>query len=297
MTYPTREHEDLLRRALRAAGDSVEPAGDGLERIRARLTAPRPTVAAWMMCGAEPAALRVRPFLSWLHLRIGQAFSRIGPAFGRIGPAFARLGPAFARLGQALAWLRTGGGIIKTGPRWLRPAAAMAAFAVIIGSGAFAISALQHTITQRGVNTGLGQRESKTGGQTSGGGVNGTGQELVPPNQSWLPLHTGSTPAPIPPSPSATASPTPSCTATVAPSQSPVPNVTTTPPAPSVTPTPTPTPTDTNPSPSISPSPGASPAPSTLAEAAVMTGSPAPVTGGTVTGTASPPPPTSTVPC
>src|SRR6266702_3995376 len=207
-----------------------------------------------MMCGAEPAALRVRPFLSWLHLRIGQAFSRIGPAFGRIGPAFARLGPAFARLGPAfvrigpafarigpafarlgpafarigpafarigpafarlgpafarlglaLAWLRTGGGIIKTGPRWLRSAAAMAAFAVIIGSGAFAISALQHTITQRGVNTGLGQRESKTGGQTSGGGVNGTGQELVPPNQSWLPLHTGSTPAPIPPSPSATA--------------------------------------------------------------------------------------------
>ena len=42
MTHPSLEYEDRLRRALRAAADSVEPSADGLGRIRARLTPPRP---------------------------------------------------------------------------------------------------------------------------------------------------------------------------------------------------------------------------------------------------------------
>jgi hypothetical protein len=46
MTYPTRDHEELLRRALHTAAESVEPAGDGLERIRARLSPPCPPGAA-----------------------------------------------------------------------------------------------------------------------------------------------------------------------------------------------------------------------------------------------------------
>ena len=281
MTYPTREHEDLLRRALRAAGDSVEPAGDGLERTRARLTRPRPAFAAWMMSGAEPAALRVRPVLSWLRLRIGLALGRIGPA---------------------LAWLRArfraGDGTVKAGPGWLRPVAAIAAFVVIIGSGAFAISALRHSITQTGVDIGLGQSTATTGGTKGPGGVNGNGHKIVPPNQLWLPLHTGSTPAPIPPSPKAQATPGPSCTPTVTPT-TPSPSVAPTTPSPSVAPTtPTPTPTSPSPSPSdsISPTTGASTAPSALAEAAVPA-APAPATAGPTMSTASPPPPTSTRPC
>src|SRR6266487_3229712 len=301
MTYPTREHEDLLRRALRAAGDSVEPAGDGLERIRARLTRPRPAFAAWMMSGAEPAALRVRPVLSWLRLRIGLALGRIGPALAWLR---LRIGLALGRIGPALAWLRArfraGDGTVKAGPGWLRPVAAIAAFVVIIGSGAFAISALRHSITQTGVEIGLGQSTATTGGTKGPGGVNGNGHKIVPPNQLWLPLHTGSTPAPIRPSPNAQASPGPSCTPTVAPTTTPSPSSTPTP-SPSVTPTPTPTPTGTgspspSPSDSISPTSGASTAPSALVEAAVLA-TPAPATAGPTMSTSSPPPPTSTRPC
>ena len=43
------DYEDFLRGALHAAVDSVEPAGDGLERIRARLTMPHPLPVAWLM--------------------------------------------------------------------------------------------------------------------------------------------------------------------------------------------------------------------------------------------------------
>jgi hypothetical protein len=60
MTHPSREYEDRLRRALRAAADSVEPSPDGLGRIRARLTPPRPVVAAWMVTETEPCMLRTR---------------------------------------------------------------------------------------------------------------------------------------------------------------------------------------------------------------------------------------------
>src|SRR5712691_215618 len=161
MTYPSREHEELLRRALRVAADSVEPAGDGLERIRVRLSPPRPAFAAWMMSATEPVALRLRPLLAWLRLRTGLALAWIGPALGRIGPALTRIAPALGRIGPALGriapaltrigpalgragtaigrigpvlgWRRAGNGWLKVRPAWLRPAAAMAAFVVIIG--------------------------------------------------------------------------------------------------------------------------------------------------------------------
>ena len=42
MTQHSGDYEDFLRGALHAAVDSVEPAGDGLGRIRARLTTPHP---------------------------------------------------------------------------------------------------------------------------------------------------------------------------------------------------------------------------------------------------------------
>ena len=49
MSQHDRDFEDLLRRALHSAADSVEPAQDGLERIRTRLTKPYPLPVAWMM--------------------------------------------------------------------------------------------------------------------------------------------------------------------------------------------------------------------------------------------------------
>src|ERR1022692_1388340 len=44
-----RDYDEVLRRALHAAADSVEPADDGLQRIRSRLNKPHSPFVAWMM--------------------------------------------------------------------------------------------------------------------------------------------------------------------------------------------------------------------------------------------------------
>jgi hypothetical protein len=274
MTYPTREHEELLRRALRGAADSVEPADDGLERIRARLKPPRPAIAAWMMSGAEPAALRLRPILTWFRLRLALSAGgpRRRPTLSGLRPAMRGVGPAMARLGGR----RSGSVSARAG--WLRAAAAMAAFAVIIGSGAFAIGALQHSITQTGTTTGNSQSAGPPV-SSSGGGLHSQGQKILPPVplvgppfRIW-PMHSPQ-PSLASPAPTIKTSPPPSCGPSVAPSQTPTPINTPTP-TPTSTPppaSPTPTPSDTGGSPSPSPSPsgsltttGASPAVSTMA--------------------------------
>src|SRR5260370_8948974 len=71
----TRYEEETLRRALHAAADRIEPAPDGLERIRARLSKPRPLAVAWLMvCWtgvAQPALLRMEPAVASLFERLG----------------------------------------------------------------------------------------------------------------------------------------------------------------------------------------------------------------------------------
>src|SRR5579864_4340223 len=104
------EQEEVLRRALRAVADTIEPAADGLERIRERLSKPRPLALAWLMVGwtglAQPLLLRMEPVLAgaagrlsdrlgeWLRLLIGS----LRAAAGRLRPAGARLRPAGQRL-------------------------------------------------------------------------------------------------------------------------------------------------------------------------------------------------------
>jgi hypothetical protein len=296
MTYPTREHEELLRRALRVAADSVEPAGDGLERIRARLTTPRPAVAAWMMSGTEPAVLRLRPLLTRLRPLLtrlrqvtesaldrrwaGRGALRLWAGRGALrlwaGRGALRLwaGRGALRLwaGRGALRLWASRGALRTHPAWLRPAAAMAAFVVIIGSGALAIRALQHTIRQTGVPTSLGVPEGTSSGQ-SGRGLNSKGHKVlspVPPvplvapslPEFWPLRTTTGTPPPRTSQPTPLASP--SCTPTVTQSRSPTPSPPTSPsvspsPPPSGSPSPTP-PATGSPTPTVSPtdSPAAS---------------------------------------
>src|SRR5260370_14946550 len=99
MTQP--EQEEILRRALHAVADAIEPAADGLERIRERLSKPRPLAVAWLMAGwtglAQPALLRMEPVVAeaagrlweqlgtWLRLVIrapGTAGARLRPVGG-----------------------------------------------------------------------------------------------------------------------------------------------------------------------------------------------------------------------
>ena len=269
MTYPTREHEELLRRALRVAADSVEPAGDGLERIRARLTTPRPAVAAWMMSGTEPAVLRLRPLLTSLRPLLTSLRQVTESALDR---RWAGRGALRLWAGRGALRLWASRGALRTHPAWLRPAAAMAAFVVIIGSGALAIRALQHTIRQTGVPTSLGVPEGTSSGQ-SGRGLNSKGHKVlspVPPvplvapslPEFWPLRTTTGTPPPRTSQPTPLASP--SCTPTVTQSRSPTPSPPTSPsvspsPPPSGSPSPTP-PATGSPTPTVSPtdSPAAS---------------------------------------
>src|SRR5215471_2508216 len=62
-------YEELLRRALHSAVESVEPADDGLERIRAGLTTPHALPVAWVMAGYSEVARRMQGLLSAMTWR------------------------------------------------------------------------------------------------------------------------------------------------------------------------------------------------------------------------------------
>ena len=247
------DYDDILSRALRTAADGIEPSGDGLERIRARLTTPRPLAAAWLMAGYTDVAL----------------------------PAFARL---WSTLGSLRVWLRPDAGRsaqtragyrhLAPGPAlvrrygWLRPAAVATAIVIAVAGG-FALSQLPRAISNSGAeNLPL----SNNGTHPHGGSVNsGAASQFPGPSKT-----SGAGAGILHPSPSASATcspgpkrrgssshpapkPTPSRTATPTPTVTPSPTVTPTP-TPTDTGTPSPTPTSTGAPATTGASPAASPA-------------------------------------
>src|SRR5215472_299753 len=135
------EQEEILRRALHAVADQIEPAADGLERIRERLSKPRPLAVAWLTAGwtgpAQPMLLRMEPVLA--------------DATGRLSE---RLGtwllPAVEWLLTAIRLLRPRSGMSRH--EKLRSALAFAAAALIGTVGGLAISAglPEHMIQEAG---------------------------------------------------------------------------------------------------------------------------------------------------
>ena len=125
------EQEEILRRALHAVADTIEPAADGLERIRERLSRPRPLAVAWLMAGwtglAQPLLLRIEPVLTELAGRMS----------GRLR-TWVR--PAVEWLLAAIRLLRPRPGMSRR--EKLRSALAFAAAAALIGTvGGLALSA------------------------------------------------------------------------------------------------------------------------------------------------------------
>ena len=115
MSQRDRDHDEILRRALHAAANSVEPAEDGLERIRAQLTTPYPMALAWVMAGCSSLARYAvgapQSALAWLETGLG------GVRAERFRAAQPGLPP-----GRRLAWLS--------------PAVAAAIAAVVVIAGA-----------------------------------------------------------------------------------------------------------------------------------------------------------------
>jgi hypothetical protein len=220
------DHEAYLRAALHAAADSLEPRGDGLQRIRARLHA-RPRVVAWLLAVADALRLRVPVALQDSSYRLSTGFVA---AWQRFSPATA---PGKHRS-------RTQG--------VLRPLAGMAAVMFIVAAGAYVAISVSTAVSPSS------QSSHPHNGQPGPAGP------AASPTQSPSQSASGSVPAPghasASPSCSSTASPGPSASASCQPSASPQPSASASvSPSPSPTPSPTdtsnptPTPTDTDTSP------------------------------------------------
>ena len=299
MTQRDRDLDEILRRALHATAGSVEPADDGLDRIRARLTTPRPLLVAWVMAACAAVARRT-----------AGAWSAVSRWWQSLPGAVRGPAPGHAR----------------PSPWRLRPAAVLAMAAFVVAAGVIALTPLP----QQAMSQTASLIHSLSGGQPSapgaavGGGVNGQGTGLAPVGASQpgtapsgpgnqgsasaacaaTPTRAALVPGPCPSTPaqaSATTCPssaatpasspgaTPSATPTGSPSTANCPGTGASSP-PATTPSPGPTsPTPTT-SPPVTPSPTASPSSASPSPASSGTGSAAPA------GTAGQDPPASTPP-
>ena len=146
----TVNERDAMRRALHAAVDHVEVSADGLERIRARLSPPRPVAVAWADAAWTDLRMRVptegQRFVEWLLRVIALAWERFGPQSGTSG----------SRTARALGWLR--------------PAAALGVTVFIVAAGAYvAIDAQQAIFPSSSNAPGSTNGGTGTGGRPHGG--------------------------------------------------------------------------------------------------------------------------------
>ena len=247
MMTQDRDYEDALRRALTAAAESIEPADDGLQRIRHRLDSPRPRS---ILSGCT----------EWLELRGTRFLIRLEPVTEAARTALGRSGPLAALVsflrgllsprasGRAAGRRGAAGSPGRLGPAgpWLKPVFAVSAAVAIVVVGVVIlnhetgtlISPLNSVTSPSSQSPGFGG-----GGKTANSrrwvlplGVRTeppSGQEQYPRPRSALPV------------PAVACTPTPT----------PTPAATTTAPAGTPAPTPTPTPSGTTSSTPASPQP------------------------------------------
>jgi len=248
-----RDYDEVLRRALRAAADSVEPSADGLERIRARLSG-RPlmsfaSASAW----CSDAALR---FATWAAPFIDSALNAFWSVIDRFKPGGVFSGRTGRRLG------------------WLRPFAAMGTAIFVVAAGAFAIMTLPQDISSSGSTFTIFPWTQHSGPKGGSGksGVAGSGSyfqgSASSPGSSGGSSLASPSPSPCtsPKAPATgSATPTPTMSASTAPSapSSSSPPASIPPTVNPTTPTVTPTVSDSatpNPGSATTPNPSASPA-------------------------------------
>jgi hypothetical protein len=215
-TPARRDLDDVLRRALHAAVDPVEPAGDGLTRIMHRLSTPSALRQATLL--VTDCVDLARLITIWLE-------------------------PAFTGV-MRLRWRQPAGSRHESpheatrpaGP-WLRPALAAASAAAIVVIAVVVLGPVRQIITRTSLNAGTGASSAAhAGGHTAGGGqgqsptanLTQTGPTRPGTTSAQARHSTSHRPGTMPtPSPAVT----PSGSSTASPSQSP---------------TPTPTPSKTN---------------------------------------------------
>ena len=204
---PRQAHrENVLRGALRMAADSVEPAADGLDRIRAKISTRQPALTDWTT--STPAGVLgslwrwLEPVIIWLRYMAGAVVDRFRPDENRAG-----------RLS------------------WLRPAAALATGIFVVAAASWLITALPAVVTPTN-QSGNYHNSGPGGGQpasshsngvqsTSGAGMGSRGPGSPQPSRSCRP---GSAKPSSSPSSSRTKSPSSSPSTSPSPSSSPSPS-------------------------------------------------------------------------
>jgi hypothetical protein len=156
VTSPHYDYEHVLRRALHAAAESVDPSADGLDRIRERIGHPPLLSFASLASWYSVAALRLT---GWAVPALGSA-REIGAALlDRFRPPEAAPGHDRPRFG------------------WLRPAAATALAIFVVAGGAFAAMAVPHVMSPSGST----QNSSGGGGSSRGQGPGGAASHGATP--------------------------------------------------------------------------------------------------------------------
>jgi hypothetical protein len=260
MTGQERNYEAILSRVLHTTTDPLEPVGDGLTKIRARLSEPW-LKRQWWLLRSEFLVLR------WLVVvRCESFFSRIRSRSGVTGHAAdapAALpdgGPLKSLLSIATASTPAKRPRRSVGPAmaWFRPALAVAGAVVLVVAGVFALGSIRTVV---GLETATGTNNSTTGQQNGNGSANGNGSQFPASGTASEGNSKASSSGASAGNNKTGPSSTP-CAAASPPAQSPTP-----PSSPSPTESPTSSPTDSpTSSPTDSPSPTISQAPLTGAE-------------------------------
>jgi hypothetical protein len=268
MMTQDRDYEDALRRALTAAAESIEPAGDGLQRIRHRLDSRRSPRSVLSGC-AEWLELHGTRFLVRLEpvTEAGRtALRRTGPLVALVSFLRGLLGPQAARrAGGHRGAAGSPGRLGPAGP-WLKPVLAVSAAVAIVVVGVVILNHETGTLIfspSNSVTTPSSQGSGQGGGGTT---ANSKRWKLPLGVKTQLPSGPEQNPRVKSALPVVACTPTPS------------PAATTTAPAGSATATPTPTPTGTATSTPATPSPTETGQPT-------PTSTSSPATGGTATAT------------
>jgi hypothetical protein len=254
MTGQERDYEAILSRVLHTTTDQFEPVGDGLTKIRGRLSEPWLKRQWWLLCSQLLAlrwfvVVRCESVISKIRSRSDVTdLTPDAPAGQEAegGPLTSLLSMATSVSGTSKKQQRSVGPAMA----WLRPALAVAGAVVLVVAGVFALGQIREGLFL-GLANGTGSNSSTSGQQNGNGNANGTGSPL--PGSGTPSQGSSGTPSPGASTGNGKTAPSASpCAAASPPAQnspSPVTSPTSASPTPTPTPT-TPTPTPTTPSPS-----------------------------------------------
>jgi hypothetical protein len=247
------DYDEILRRALRAAAESVEPAADGLDRIRGRVSArhlsPFMLLSQFLHDFFRPIVLLLESGGAGALSNLARLRAHVTRAdvYGRSGPALdwarqrphaahrsqrpwagprARLEPVLTRLAPAASWLK--------------PVLAVGGAVAVVVAGVFTLGQVQQAITPT-------NQFSHSSTKHPGATTRPSAPALVPPPQSAAPSYAPASSPTVQPTASCSPSAKPRASTSAPTSAAPTPTASITPtvtPTDSSSATPTPTSTD-----------------------------------------------------